>query len=396
MTDLARFKNQIVSLTFVLQVVAIFDKPDIELVEVGLYVNALQLRIHVLIDEHEVRVDFKAAVFTHSDTNLIFLAFWVSFGHWTILDEWRDRKLSLVWHHAKLYEFKSTLWAFFKLCVVSSKETKLARIDVLEDKRTHFVANLLDCDNLVVFMKVEILEILLLNVDFVAVTWLVLEEWLVHNAILVNVDVDNGVTVSDHKEALQQVDHLVGSTIYKLISKDLIDTLLMIDRLEHVIVYRSVFRMDWLASLKPMVVCLKLWVDLAQLLKNLNVLSLFLIDLMQLFIVHVRHDNFSRVTINTVDTRQAIQAVLAWDDDSLQVNVIVAVDTILESRCWEVKLKQERRLVPKQVHDVDRCGVSLFLEQKVVSWDIPVTNRIAKASLKHHRALPVPNLQKVS
>lgn len=81
MTDLARFKNQIVSLTFVLQVVAIFDKPDIELVEVGLYVNALQLRIHVLIDEHEVRVDFKAAVFTHSDTNLIFLAFWVSFGH---------------------------------------------------------------------------------------------------------------------------------------------------------------------------------------------------------------------------------------------------------------------------------------------------------------------------
>ena len=65
----------------------VFDELEIELVEVGGYVHALELVIVILIHQDVVRVNLKSSVFAQNYTNLIlFLRFIVRLGDLAVLE----------------------------------------------------------------------------------------------------------------------------------------------------------------------------------------------------------------------------------------------------------------------------------------------------------------------
>ena len=60
----------------------VLNEFQVKLGEVSLDVDALLLVILVLIDQHEVRVDLKAAIFSDDDTDCVQLAsLWIFLGH---------------------------------------------------------------------------------------------------------------------------------------------------------------------------------------------------------------------------------------------------------------------------------------------------------------------------
>lgn len=68
-----------------------------ELVEVGLDVDALHLGVDVLVDEHEVRVDFEAAIFAKHKRKLIpLVSLRVNFGDRPILYQGRKSQVRVV------------------------------------------------------------------------------------------------------------------------------------------------------------------------------------------------------------------------------------------------------------------------------------------------------------
>ena len=40
----------------------VFDKFEVELIEISLYVDTLELRVDILVNKHEIGVNFKAAI----------------------------------------------------------------------------------------------------------------------------------------------------------------------------------------------------------------------------------------------------------------------------------------------------------------------------------------------
>ena len=95
-----------------LQLVAVFDHFEVKRVEIRLNVNALVIRLKVLVDQDKVRVDFNLSVLSDRDTDLIatdFLRDWVDPG---LRDgaELQERRESLTRvrlrnHDAKLHKF---------------------------------------------------------------------------------------------------------------------------------------------------------------------------------------------------------------------------------------------------------------------------------------------------
>ena len=76
---------------------------NIELVEVCLYIDALLGYIVPVVNEHEVRVNFPAAVCTDNDTNVVALTVCrVDASHATILKKRGRRKPCPRNHHTKL------------------------------------------------------------------------------------------------------------------------------------------------------------------------------------------------------------------------------------------------------------------------------------------------------
>lgn len=62
---------------------------EVELVKVCFNVDALLFRVHILTDKHEVRVDFKSAIFANNNANLVAFASWlVNFRYRSILKQW--------------------------------------------------------------------------------------------------------------------------------------------------------------------------------------------------------------------------------------------------------------------------------------------------------------------
>ena len=59
-------KFQIGQLSVGIHFVSVLHKLEIELIEVGGYVNALELWIGVLVDEDEVRINLKTSILTHN------------------------------------------------------------------------------------------------------------------------------------------------------------------------------------------------------------------------------------------------------------------------------------------------------------------------------------------
>ena len=51
----------------------LLDELEVELIKVRLDVHALQLRVDVLVHQHEVTVDLKSTVFAQSNTHMVFL-----------------------------------------------------------------------------------------------------------------------------------------------------------------------------------------------------------------------------------------------------------------------------------------------------------------------------------
>ena len=59
-----------------------------KLIKVSFDIDALQLWINILVDEHKVRVDLKSAILTHNYSNLIaLLCLRVDFGDRAILNQ---------------------------------------------------------------------------------------------------------------------------------------------------------------------------------------------------------------------------------------------------------------------------------------------------------------------
>ena len=74
MTNLANLVIKLAKICLSGDMVCILDKFKVELVEVCLDVNTLKLRVDILVDQHEVTVDFKSTVLTQDDPNAIVLA----------------------------------------------------------------------------------------------------------------------------------------------------------------------------------------------------------------------------------------------------------------------------------------------------------------------------------
>ena len=47
----------------------ISDKFEVKLIEISLYVNALELRVNILVDKHEIGIYFKAAIISKDQAN---------------------------------------------------------------------------------------------------------------------------------------------------------------------------------------------------------------------------------------------------------------------------------------------------------------------------------------
>ena len=60
--------------------VRLLDELEVELIEVRLDVHALQLRVDVLVHQHEVTVDLKSTVFSQNDADLVVLAVFAGFA----------------------------------------------------------------------------------------------------------------------------------------------------------------------------------------------------------------------------------------------------------------------------------------------------------------------------
>lgn len=72
--------------------------------EVSFYVDALQRGVHVFVHQHEVRINFNAAIFSERQTDLVVsLSFWVNFGHRPELYQFWLRHFRLVHHESELY-----------------------------------------------------------------------------------------------------------------------------------------------------------------------------------------------------------------------------------------------------------------------------------------------------
>ena len=89
MTNLADFKIQIDDARVLSDFVGIFDELEEELIEVSLDVHTLQLWIDVLVDEHEVGVDLKAAILTQHNANLELLSILVLLSNGAVLEQAR-------------------------------------------------------------------------------------------------------------------------------------------------------------------------------------------------------------------------------------------------------------------------------------------------------------------
>ena len=88
-TNLADFKIQIDDARVLSDFVGIFDELEEELIEVSLDVHTLQLWIDVLVDEHEVGVDLKAAILTQHNANLELLSILVLLSNGAVLEQAR-------------------------------------------------------------------------------------------------------------------------------------------------------------------------------------------------------------------------------------------------------------------------------------------------------------------
>ena len=64
MAHLTNFKFKLFFIYFCHVRIAVFDKLEVELIEICFDVYTLKLWIDVLVDKHKVRVDFEAAVFS--------------------------------------------------------------------------------------------------------------------------------------------------------------------------------------------------------------------------------------------------------------------------------------------------------------------------------------------
>ena len=87
MTHLAHFKIKIDDARAFRDPMRILDHLEEELIEISLNVHTLQLRIDVLVDEHEVRVDFEAAIFTQDNANLELFTIFVLLGNGAVLEQ---------------------------------------------------------------------------------------------------------------------------------------------------------------------------------------------------------------------------------------------------------------------------------------------------------------------
>ena len=79
--DFPQLKLQVFKLGLSRHLMRVHAEIQVELIEVSFDVYALQGRVRVLVHQHEVRVDFKAAVYSEGQTDLVaFLRTWVNLG----------------------------------------------------------------------------------------------------------------------------------------------------------------------------------------------------------------------------------------------------------------------------------------------------------------------------
>ena len=77
--------------------VGVRDHLEVELVEIGLNIHALQLGVHVLVDQHEVRVDLETAGLAHDEADMVaLLRLRIKLRHGSVLEHGRLLHLALV------------------------------------------------------------------------------------------------------------------------------------------------------------------------------------------------------------------------------------------------------------------------------------------------------------
>ena len=90
MPDLSNLVFEVISRCILVDFVRVLNEFENELIKVSFDIDALQLWINILVDEHKVRVDLKSTILTHNYSNLIaLLCLWVNFCYRTILDQRR-------------------------------------------------------------------------------------------------------------------------------------------------------------------------------------------------------------------------------------------------------------------------------------------------------------------
>mgnify|MGYP000883401737 CR=1 FL=1 len=116
----------------------VFNELEVELIEVCRDIDTLKLMVVVLIDEDEVRVDFKAPILSQDDTDLVpRAALTTHLRDGPILYQRGWRHAGVICQDAKLDEPESILGGVF----LNSQETNLTRFAILEDDGAYFVAH---------------------------------------------------------------------------------------------------------------------------------------------------------------------------------------------------------------------------------------------------------------
>ena len=178
----------------------IFDKFEVELIEISLYVNTLKLRVNILVNKHEIGVNFKAAIIAKDQANHVAFSIfaWLFLGDGAVLEELGRLHLSRIDQDSQLHQLQGLRFVF----IVGSQEANLAGDHIFEDKGRHTIANLLDADYFVLRQQIEEEQILRgnhnLNEMIVLLSKLQLARHVVINyAIARDIHIDNGVSIRE-------------------------------------------------------------------------------------------------------------------------------------------------------------------------------------------------------